>query len=149
MYRYVYHQVGTIEDAEDVTSTTFSSALANFDRYTPDRGTPAAWLFGIARNCLRDHHRRHRAHERLIPQIPDREPLPEVQILAAERAASLQRAIQQLPPDQRDAITLRIFGGLRTADIGAVLGKSDAAVKMLIHRALTALRERSKREDWR
>jgi RNA polymerase sigma-70 factor (ECF subfamily) len=69
--------------------------------------------------------------------------------LAAERNAALERAIRQLPADQHEALALRVFGGLRTTDIAAVLGKSEGAVKMLVHRAVTTLRERSIREDWR
>jgi RNA polymerase sigma-70 factor (ECF subfamily) len=149
VYTYFYHQVGSIEDAEDLTATTFSKALANFERYQTRRGTFAAWLFGIAHNCLRDHRRSLRNAERLGPEFPDRQPLPEMQLLSAERTAAIQDAIQRLPPDQREALALRFFGGLRTGDVATVLGKSEGAIKMLMHRALATLRERSKREDWR
>jgi DNA-directed RNA polymerase specialized sigma24 family protein len=43
----------------------------------------------------------------------------------------------------------RLFGGLRTSDVATVLGKSEGAVKMLVHRAVTALRDCSTWEDWR
>ena len=149
VYSYFYHQVGTIQDAEDLTATTFSKALASFDRYNVERGSVGAWLFGIARNCLRDHRRHPHAVERLAPELPDRQPLPEMQVLSAERAAAIHGAIGQLPPDQREALALRFFAGLRTSDVAAVLGKSQGAIRMLVHRALLALRDRSEREGWR
>jgi DNA-directed RNA polymerase specialized sigma24 family protein len=46
-------------------------------------------------------------------------------------------------------LSLRFFGGLQTADVAAVLGKSEGAVRMLLHRAVVKLRERSKQEGWR
>ena len=69
--------------------------------------------------------------------------------LSAERTLALQRAIKRLPLDQRDALALRFFGGLGVRDVAEILGKSDGAVKMLVHRAVLALRESSEREDWR
>jgi RNA polymerase sigma-70 factor (ECF subfamily) len=149
VYSFFYHQVGSIEDAEDLTATAFSTALANVDRYVVSRGTVAAWLFGIARNCLRDHHRRSRRQEPLPVDLTDRQALPEARVLRAERAAAIHRAIQQLPADQREALALRFFAELRTADVAAVMGKHEGAVKMLVHRAVVTLRDQSRREGWR
>ena len=148
VYSYFYHQVGNIPDAEDLTALTFTRALASYRRYDPARGSATGWLFGIARNCLRDHRRRPHPSDRLQADVPDRLPLPETQLLSSERVHAIHKSIQQLPPDQRDALALRFFGELRTAEIAHVLGKTDGAVKMLIHRAIVTLRERSTREDW-
>jgi RNA polymerase sigma-70 factor (ECF subfamily) len=157
VHTYFYHHVGNIQDAEDLTATAFSKALASFAGYQTARGSRAAWLFGIARNCLRDHWRRARGLERfqpdvlqrLQPDIADRQPSPEMHVLSAERALALGQAIQRLPSDQREALSLRFFGGLQTADVAAVLGKSEGAVRMLLYRAVVKLRERSKQEGWR
>ena len=151
VYSYFYHHVSNVPDAEDLTATAFSTALARFSRYKSSRGSLAAWLFGIARNCLRDHRRN--AHSAPTEwselELPDLRPLPELQLLAAERALALHKAIARLPSNQREALALRFFGGLRTRDVAAVLGKSEGSVKMLIRRALVTLRDRSEREGWR
>jgi RNA polymerase sigma-70 factor, ECF subfamily len=149
VYSYFYHQVSNIPDAEDLTATAFSTALASFGRYQTSRGSLAAWLFGVARNCLRDHRRHPHTAERLERELPDWQPLPELQLLSAERAMALHEAIGHLPSDQREALALRFFGELRTRDVAAVLGKSEGAIKMLVRRAVLTLRDRSEREGWR
>ena len=149
VYAYFYHQVSSIQDAEDLTATTFSKALAGCHGYRSQRASVTAWLFGIARNCPRDHRRRNRRSEPLHPDLPDSQPLPETLWLSAGRTLALQRAIQRLPLDQRDALALRFFGGLGVRDVAEILGKSDGAVKMLVRRAVLAPGESSEREDWR
>jgi RNA polymerase sigma-70 factor (ECF subfamily) len=52
----------------------------------------------------------------------------------------IQRALRTLSPDRADAIALCIFGELTAAEAGRVLGKSEAAVKMLVFRGLRDLR---------
>jgi RNA polymerase sigma-70 factor (ECF subfamily) len=150
VYRYFYHQTGHIQDTEDLTGTTFHRALSRFEQYQPELGSRPAWLFGVAHNCLREHGRRRRqSAEQLPPELLDPQPLPESQLLSAERAASLHRAIRELPAGQRHALTLRFFAGLRASEVAAVLGRSEGAVKMLVRRAVLALRDCSSLEDWR
>ena len=52
VYTYVAYRIGPGPDAEDVTSETYARALRSRDTYDPARGTPVAWLIGIARRCL-------------------------------------------------------------------------------------------------
>ena len=52
VYSYVAYRIGPGPDAEDVTSETYARALRASDTYDPSRGTPIAWLIGIARRCL-------------------------------------------------------------------------------------------------
>lgn len=56
--RYVLATLGSREDAEDVVSAAFMQAIARIDTFDPERGSFAAWLFTIARNLVRMHHRR-------------------------------------------------------------------------------------------
>ena len=148
VYRYLYQQTGSPEDAEDLTATTFGKALASLSRYR-EQGGFAAWLFSIARHTLRDHQRRRRPQldlEVVASTIPDPSPQPEAQVLRAEEARTLHLLVRQLPADQQEALALRFFGGLRTAEVAVVLGRSEGAVKMLVHRAITALRTDYRRE---
>jgi RNA polymerase sigma-70 factor (ECF subfamily) len=150
VYRYFYHQIGHVQDAEDLTATTFTRALSTFAQYKPDMGSCPAWLFGVAHHCLRDHRRHWRA---LIGPLPlglvDPQPLPEFQLVSAERAVALQRAIQGLRVGQRDALMLHFFAGLPFVEVAAALGRSEGAVKMLVQRAVKALRDCSSLEDLR
>jgi len=149
VHRYLLGQVGDRAEAEDLTATTFGKALAGLDRYD-ERGTFAAWLFGIARHTLRDHQRRRRPTTDVAPLadvLPDADPPPEERILAAEQARTLHRLLGELPAEQREALALHYFGGLRTAEIAAVQGVGHGALRMRLHRGLTALRTRYRTED--
>ncbi len=55
VYAYAAYRLGDGADAEDVTSETFERALRYRQSFDPARGTPAAWLVGIARRCADDH----------------------------------------------------------------------------------------------
>src|SRR5690242_19444630 len=75
VYRYFYHQIGHVQDAEDLTATTFSTALSRFAQYQPERASVRAWLFGVAHNCPREHRRRPQSAEPLPLQVLDPQPL--------------------------------------------------------------------------
>jgi RNA polymerase sigma-70 factor (ECF subfamily) len=144
VYRYFYHQVGNTSDAEDLTSTTFSKALASLARYER-QGTFAAWLFSIARHTLLDYRRAHRIEidvTSVAATLHDPTPQPETQLILDEDAAMLRQLVRQLPDDQQEALVLRTFSELSTKEVAAVLGRSEGSVKMLVHRAVTTLRAR-------
>jgi len=143
LYRYFYHVLNNVQDAEDLTASTINKALLSLEGYRGE-GEIGAWLFSIARHTLRDFQRRQRPSldvAVLTPPPIDPSPSPELQVLQAEQVALLHHLIRQLPDDQREAIRLRYFGALRTAAIAAVLHRSEGATRLLIHRGLTALRQ--------
>lgn len=149
VYRYFVQQVRNRQDAEDLTATTFMKALAGLPQYQ-EQGNFPAWLFTIARRTLIDYRRqRHPAvdADSAVPQFVDPAPLPEIQLLNAERSRVLRRLIDQLPADQKEAIGLRFFVRLRTAEIARVLGRSDGAIRMLLHLAIIELRDCCLYED--
>ena len=103
VYAYVTRRVATRSDAQDVTAEVFERALAALRRFEW-RGVPfAAWLYRIAANAVADHHHR-TVRDQDVPMIP--EPARD-ECEAAERRASLYRAVRELPPDQRRVIEMR------------------------------------------
>ena len=142
IYRYHLVRTGSAEEAQDLTSQTFVAALESYDSYS-GRGRLAGWLFGIARHKVADHYRKRRSH---LP-LESAAGLPLSSISLEDAAAiSLQlaqvaAALRTLPPQQAEALTLRVFSELSVAEAGQVMGKSPAAVKMLAHRGLCKLRE--------
>ncbi|MHB1132098.1 MAG: sigma-70 family RNA polymerase sigma factor [Chloroflexota bacterium] len=143
VYRYFYSRVGNAQEAEDLTAATFAKMLASVGDYT-EQGRFAAWLFTIARHTLADYQRRSREQvdlEPVAPLLADSGPAPEEAALRAERTRTLRRLLKRLPPDQQEALALRFFGQLSTAEVAAALGRSEGAVKMLVHRAILALRD--------
>jgi len=149
LFRYFYQHTGNAADAEDLTAATVGKALVSLPSYA-GRGTLAAWLFGIARHTLLDFQRRRGNSVPLADadaSLADAMPLPEQSVVAQERWDDLHARIRGLPANQREALTLRYFGALPIAEIGRVLNRSDGAVKLLIHRALTTLRAQYRQEE--
>jgi RNA polymerase sigma-70 factor (ECF subfamily) len=148
VYRLAYRLSGNQQDAEDLTATTFGKALASLDCYT-EQGSFAAWLFGIARHTLLDYRRRQRPRLDLEHAASLRAPAgePEAHALRTERRAELERLVRLLPPEQQEALLLRFVAGLRGGEAAAVLGRSEGAVRMLVHRAVSALRTQLAEEE--
>jgi len=142
VYAFLRSQLGSAEDAEDVTSQVFVKAYEAYARYEPRHATPSAWLFQIARNAALDHHRRSGRRQRLERALA-REPEPQADpgAMAQDRIAyrELMHALAGLPERQREVIGLR-HSGLSFLEVGRLMSCSEDAAKMLYHRALRALR---------
>jgi RNA polymerase sigma-70 factor, ECF subfamily len=143
VYRYHLYKTGSVDDAQDLTSLTFLAALETLDRYR-GQGSWRGWLFGIARHKLLDHYRKRRPEVELdlAQGVPAGNPAPEDQVATRLQLAQVGRALEQLSPDQSEALCLRVFAGLSTAEAANVMEKSEAAIKMLVYRGLGNLRER-------
>ena len=144
IYRYHLAHTGDIKDAEDLTSQTFMAALEGIRSF---RGTGPyiTWLIGIAS--------RKRAHffRGKKPQVPlDSAIHLPASGLPTDKAAARRLRIEQLAgalrtisQDRAEAIILCFFSELNPAEVGLVLGKSEAAIRMLISRGLHDLRTRT------
>jgi RNA polymerase sigma-70 factor (ECF subfamily) len=106
----------------------------------------AGWLFGIARNAVRDVQRRPGA-ARLPGEATSTEPDVEERFLAYERAAHLHSLIRPLPPEQQHLLALRYGAGLAFDEIGAILGAAPGTVRVRLHRILEDLRRRYPHDD--
>lgn len=150
IYGYVRAQLGSAGEAEDVTAQVFLKAFEAYPRYRPQAQSPGAWLFTIARNAALDRHRRSRSRERTLValrSLPQTVEDPELLVEAGIRHERLLEAIRAMPDRQREVISLRHASDLQFREIGAVMGCSEDAAKMLYHRALRALRERLPAEE--
>ena len=152
IYGYIYHRVGNVQDAEDLTARTFYRALDRLDTYE-DRGLPfAAWLFRIAHNVTanwhRDGSRRHfLSFDRLWGHSHDGD-TPEHHVEQEETQAALWAAIHRLPEDRRNLLLLKFGSQMSNVEIGALLQKSESAIKSLYFRTLTSLRKDLEARGW-
>jgi RNA polymerase sigma-70 factor (ECF subfamily) len=150
VYRYLRSLVRTDDEAADLAALTFERALREVHRFRRT-GSAVGWLLRIARNAAIDAARRQRPTvawqdveaRRLAATDP---PLDEA-VVRRERARDLQEAVRSLPAPTRDAIALRYGAGLSAREIGAVIGKSEAATQKLITRGLAALKEAHRAQD--
>ena len=145
VYSYIYYRVGNHHDAEDLTARTFHRALDHIDRYV-QRGAPfSAWLYRIAHNLVANWHRDH--SRRKVVSLEDVNLSPPLregpQHLAEQREEEneLLAAVRRLPADRQQLLILKFVEEMSNTQIGAVMGRSEGAIKSLYHRTLLSLRE--------
>jgi RNA polymerase sigma-70 factor, ECF subfamily len=142
VYSYVASLLRDRAAAEDVTAQAFERAYRKRRSYRAGRGTPEAWLFGIARNAALDELRR-RKRAAVLEEDPEdlAGPSSEDHAELALRREAVRAALASLAGRERDLIALKFAGGLSNAEIGRVLGMSESAVGTRLHRTITKLRE--------
>ncbi len=150
----VGRMLGTNSDAEDIAQQVFVRVWKNLKRYEP-RAKFTTWLLKITRNLVFNELRRRSRH----PAVPlqsetdeEERPLkdenavsPDVTLLEHELQEAVDAAIAQLPETQRLAVILRRYDELSYEEIAEALDQSVSAVKSLLFRARTELRENLKR----
>ena len=143
IYRYVVLKIGNEKEAEDMTQQVFLNALRAISSFRW-RGIPfQAWLYRIARNQVVDYLRRKTKRVTVpidnLPITTNDDP----QHITEQRLEikQLVSATKQLTEAQREVISFRFAGGLSTAEVAKVMGKSQGAVKALQHSAIAALRK--------
>jgi RNA polymerase sigma-70 factor (ECF subfamily) len=158
VYSYAYHELRDHHDAEDATERTFLSALAGLDRFEdrarpedgPDASTFRVWLFQIARNAVANQQRARRRNP-TVPLDAAEGTLgaadPAAETLRSAEADAAWQAVARLPADRRRAVVLRFVNDLSTAEIASVLGRSEGAVRVLLHRALRTVGRDLRRDE--
>jgi RNA polymerase sigma-70 factor (ECF subfamily) len=149
----VGRMLGNNADVEDIAQQVFIRVWKSAKRYEP-RAKFTTWLLKITRNLVFNELRRRKRHattplqpdaESEEMQLPDRgAQTPDASLLEGELQRSIDAAIGGLPESQRMAVVLRRYEELSYDEIANVLGQSVPAVKSLLFRARTELRERLK-----
>jgi RNA polymerase sigma-70 factor, ECF subfamily len=131
--------------AEDIASDTWLEVTRRLDRFSGDERHFRGWLFTIARHRLIDHRRR-AARRRTAPVawIPERPGLddPAADVLADLSTAESVRLVSELPPEQAEAVLLRVMAGLETEHVARIMNKQPGNVRVLSHRGLRSLARR-------
>ena len=147
IYNYIYFRVGNVKDAEDLTAKVFMKALNAIGGYR-HMGLPfSAWLYRIAHNQVANFHRDHSHITEIpidqleLPALSQKMTMPEINALHDQEAACLLRLVQDLPDDKRELVLLKVVHDLSNQEIGAILNRSESAIKSLYHRTLLELRE--------
>ena len=153
VFAFAYRRVGDRARAEDVAAQTFLQALQAFPRYE-ERGAPvASWLLRIAANIMAEQARRRRRELPLDGGAPWHEAIRGRDMAGGrdddwdwvdrwERAQWVRAYLAALSPDQRRALWLRYGEDQTLEDVAAMIGRSPAAAKQLLHRTLKTLRMR-------
>lgn len=146
----VAKMLGNPAEAEDIAQQVFIRVWKSASRYEP-QARFTTWLFTIARNLVFNEVRRRQRKPTVSVQereetthrvVEDTQAVsPGDELLRAEMEAAIDRAIEALPEKQRLAVVLRRYEEMPYEEIGAVLSMSVPAVKSLLFRARTQLKE--------
>ncbi|MBK9710523.1 MAG: sigma-70 family RNA polymerase sigma factor [Kouleothrix sp.] len=150
VYGLALRMLGSAEHAEDIVQETFWRVWRRGGTFQTGRGSVVAWIMGIARNLSVDELRRQRVRP---SQVYDTEDTPVLRdlvdeqvdlvdiALGGERRRLIERALQQLSGEQRQAIELAYFGGLSQSEIAERLQSPIGTIKTRIRLGMRRLRE--------
>ena len=149
VFRYIYFRVADQETAEDLAAEVFVRMVQRMGAYEQGEHPILAWLYTIARNLLTDHYRL----QGQALHLPLEEDLIAGEInLPAQAAEShqdrdcLAKALEYLTEEQRQVIILKFVEDREIAEVAAVLGRNERAIRSLQHRALAALHRAIEKE---
>lgn len=143
IYRYIRVRVAEETIAEDISENVFLRAYESIDRYQ-ERGFPfSAYLYRIARNQIVDYYRKRKEEapiEAADQTIADTQNLEDGLILS-DQVQEILAALETLPEDYQEVIRLRVVLDMPTSDVAKWMNRSEGATRVLLHRALKAIRE--------
>jgi RNA polymerase sigma-70 factor (ECF subfamily) len=147
----VARMLGSNSDVEDIAQQVFIRVWKSAARYTA-RAKFTTWLLKITRNLVFNELRRAKrraqvpiqseAETEAITLKDEKTSAPDVSLLEHELQGAIEDAITQLPESQRMALVLRRYEQLSYEQIAEILDLSVPAVKSLLFRARSELRER-------
>lgn len=143
VYRYLLSRVGDTEEAQELTAETFMAVLQSIAHFRA-QSSFVTWLLGIAHHKFVDHFRKHKEtiSLELLGEMPQPNSSLDEALTGKLQLEQVRRALAALSPERAEAIRLHVFAGLSTAEVAHVMHKNEAAVRMLIYRALRDLRAR-------
>lgn len=145
VFRFAYRLLGSAELAEDVTHDCFLSLLKKPESFDSSRASLRTYLLGAAHNLAMKHFRGVRGEDALEdltqePALAERHG-PLRQLLDEELAQEVRRAIDGLPPLQREALVLFEYEEMMLSEIAVIVGVDVGTVKARLHRARQRLKQ--------
>ena len=144
VYRTAHRVLGDAELAADATQDAFVNAIGSLDRFRGE-SSPKTWLLRIAVNAARSLGRRRGRRREVALEaaatVPARGRALDERVVVRAEVARAERALSTLPEKQRLCVALRIHEDLSYAQIGAIVGCSEAAARVNYHYGIQRLRE--------
>ena len=146
VYRYLCHRFFDPELAEEFAAQTFYNAARWMRRLEPNLRVLRVWLLRTATNLANTHYRRRRVRDAFLsafkltqPTQAAPEPVDEAE--PGPQAWHVRAALQALRPKYQTVVVLRYYTGLSFADIGAIVGCREDAVRARLSRAVRELKQ--------
>jgi len=142
VYRHVTYRIGPRPECDDITQQTFLKAWQAIPRYRVTDVPFVAWLLTIAHNLVVSYYRSKRDHEPITPdfQKPDDNADPQAEVEQRDRQMAVRLAIGRLKPEFQQVVAMRYLEELDYPHIAQQIGKKEATVRVILHRALQQLR---------
>ncbi|MFC6154892.1 RNA polymerase sigma factor [Nocardioides yefusunii] len=144
LHRFLSRRLGDL--ADDLLGEVFVAAFERRDRYRPELADARPWLYGIASNVVRTHHRSEAARYRALARVPlalvspDDSPRAVDSADAAAVRPRIAEALARLKPADREVLLLVAWAQLDHAEVAAALDLPPGTVRSRLHRARTQLR---------
>jgi RNA polymerase sigma-70 factor (ECF subfamily) len=147
VYRYAYFRLGKNKElTEDVVSETFVKAIEKFNSFHYQKKPFVVWLYTIAHNLIVDHYRDKEEKTISFDSLkisPTEHQEDFLESLSREEMKEIvQHKLQELPDEIKNLFTLHYTEDLTFAQIGALIGKNEGAVKMQYYRALEYIKSK-------
>lgn len=147
VYNFFLYKIGDREFAQDLTATTFERAWKQRSRYHSILASPTTWLFGIARNVLKEHFRASQKAIQRSARPSQRNELAsqmdtDRMIQQQQDHEYLRKMLLELPERAQDLIALKYGAGLNNRQIAKISGLSESNVGSILHRTVKNLRKR-------
>ncbi|MBA3366739.1 MAG: RNA polymerase sigma factor [Actinobacteria bacterium] len=146
---YALRRTDQPADAHDVVAETFLTAWRR-RAVLPEGERTLPWLYGVAYRVIANQARSRRRSERLSAQLaaqPRPSPQVEADVLRAAELEAIRSALERLDPMEQEVLRLAAWEGLSRAEISDVLGCSENAATLRLHRARKRLAEELAKEN--
>jgi len=142
LYGFIQRYRPDRDDADDLLQETWIRVLAHLDRFDPNKRF-STWLFQIALNLCRDRARRDQVRFRFQRDMQEM-PQENTRVTVEENvdARKVVKAIEGLPPQQKEALLLRYYQGFSEGETSEILGCPKGTVKSRLHQAVETLRSK-------
>lgn len=147
IYNFFLYKIGHRELAQDLTAATFERAWKLRSRYQMRIASISTWLFGIARNVLKEHLRKNKITSLRSEPIIQNKELPssidiEKSIQQQQEKEHLRNILLDLPEREQDLIALKYGAGLTNREIANLTNLSESNVGSILHRTVIKIRTR-------
>ena len=138
LHAFLVRAAGTRDDADDLLQDTWIRVARGAPTFDPRRRA-RPWLYGIAANLARDHHRRRSVRLRAAHEERNA-PAPERAVFRPLERIDLRDRLGRLPDRLREVLMLRFYADLDEAEMAEALGIPKGTVKSRLHGAIRELR---------
>lgn len=145
IYRFILFKVSSVEIAEDLTSEVFLKTWEYINKTDKRVANLNALFYRVARNVVIDHYRAKKnesydADDQLLENIMDKRNFVE-ELEIKMSIENLQQDLRKLKDGYREVLLLRFVEEYSIKEIAEILDKSTGNVRVLLHRAIEALKE--------